>query len=126
VTTFAVMAGVVGANLSPGVVLILGIANLLADGFSMAAANFTDTKAELDEYEQLRRLEERHVDLAPEREREEIRRIFTAKGFKGDALRVTRSPLKAALMTSSPSCCAVARPSSPTPWSLPTLCGPRR
>jgi len=69
------------------VVLILGIANLLADGFSMAAANFTGTKAEIDEYEQLRRLEERHVDLAPEREREEIRQIFTAKGFKGERSR---------------------------------------
>ncbi|MGV1015589.1 MAG: VIT1/CCC1 transporter family protein, partial [Methyloceanibacter sp.] len=38
VTTFAIMAGVVGASLSAGVVLILGVANLLADGFSMAAA----------------------------------------------------------------------------------------
>src|SRR3990172_7174180 len=86
VTTFAIMAGVVGASLSPGVVLILGIANLLADGFSMAAANYTGTKAELDEYAQLRCMEERHVDLAPEGEREEVRQIFQAKGFEGEAL----------------------------------------
>lgn len=86
VTTFAIMAGVVGASLSPTVVIILGIANLLADGFSMAAANFTGTKAEQDEYQQLRHMEERHVELAPEGEREEIRQIFRAKGFKGDAL----------------------------------------
>jgi VIT1/CCC1 family predicted Fe2+/Mn2+ transporter len=125
VTTFAIMAGVVGANLSPGVVLILGIANLLADGFSMAAANYTGTKAELDEYRQLRRMEERHVALAPDGEREEIRQIFQAKGFKGEALETAvnvitarrerwidtmmaeehgmpamiRSPLRAALMT---------------------------
>jgi VIT1/CCC1 family predicted Fe2+/Mn2+ transporter len=125
VTTFAIMAGVVGANLSPGVVLILGIANLLADGLSMAAANYTGTKAEVDEYKQLRRMEERHVALAPDGEREEIRQIFQAKGFKGAALEtavdvitarrerwidtmmaeehgmpaVIRSPLRAALMT---------------------------
>jgi VIT1/CCC1 family predicted Fe2+/Mn2+ transporter len=125
VTTFAVMAGVVGANLSSGIVIILGLANLLADGFSMAAANFTGTKAERDEYDQLRNMEERHVALAPDGEREEIRQIFLAKGFEGEALEgavkaitsqrkrwidtmmaeehgmpaVIRSPLKAALMT---------------------------
>lgn len=86
VTTFAIMAGVVGANLSSTVVIILGVANLLADGFSMAAGNFTGTKAERDEYDQLRRMEERHIDLAPEGEREEVRQIFRAKGFAGDAL----------------------------------------
>ena len=40
VTTFAVVAGVAGANLSPRIVLILGISNLLADGFSMGASNY--------------------------------------------------------------------------------------
>lgn len=125
VTTFAIMAGVVGASLSSSVVVILGIANLLADGFSMAAANYTGTKAEQDEYQQLRDMEERHVALAPEGEREEIRQIFKAKGFEGDALEtavgvitdhqdrwidmmmaeehgmpaVLRSPMKAAIMT---------------------------
>ena len=86
VTTFAIMAGVVGANLSSTVVVVLGIANLLADGFSMAAGNFTGTKAQRDEYEQLRRMEERHIELAPEGEREEIRQIFKAKGFEGESL----------------------------------------
>ena len=83
VTTFAIVAGVVGADLSARVVLILGAANLLADGFSMAAGNYSATKAELDDYERLRRMEERHIRLAPEGEREEIRQLFQAKGFDG-------------------------------------------
>ena len=40
VTTFAVVAGVAGARLSTAVVLIMGMSNLLADGFSMAASNY--------------------------------------------------------------------------------------
>ncbi|MEN8374037.1 MAG: VIT1/CCC1 transporter family protein [Gemmatimonadota bacterium] len=45
ITTFAVAAGVAGANLSPAVVLILGGANLLADGFSMGASNFLSVRS---------------------------------------------------------------------------------
>ena len=86
VTTFAIMAGVVGAGLETRVVLILGTCNLLADGLSMAAANYSSTKTEIDEYEHVRRMEERHVELAPEGEREEVRQIFQSKGFEGKAL----------------------------------------
>lgn len=46
VTTFAVVAGVAGARLSAGIVIVLGLANLFADGFSMAASNFASTRAE--------------------------------------------------------------------------------
>lgn len=48
VTTFAIIAGVVGAQLSTEVVLILGSANLLADGFSMAVSNYLSAKSEHD------------------------------------------------------------------------------
>ena len=87
VTTFAVVSGVVGAQLSPWTILILGFANLFADGFSMAASNFLGTKAELDDWHRLERIENRHIDLAPEGEREEIRQIFQLKGFEGNDLR---------------------------------------
>lgn len=46
ITTFAVVAGVAGASLSANVVLILGVANLLADGFSMGASNFLSIRSE--------------------------------------------------------------------------------
>lgn len=86
VTTFAIVAGAVGADLSNRYLLILGVANLLADGFSMAAANYSGTKAEIEEYNFVRHMEERHIEHEPEGEREEIRQIFSAKGFKGKTL----------------------------------------
>lgn len=46
VTTFAVIAAAAGALLSPGIVIILGLANLLADGFSMGASNFLAIRSE--------------------------------------------------------------------------------
>ncbi|SHM79969.1 VIT1/CCC1 transporter family protein [Roseibium suaedae] len=86
VTTFAIVAGSLGAQLPSSVVLILGLANLLADGFSMAAANYTGTKTEIDDFRRLRLIEEKHIRLAPEGEREEIRQIFRTKGYRGAEL----------------------------------------
>ncbi|MGI9407997.1 MAG: VIT1/CCC1 transporter family protein [Hyphomicrobiaceae bacterium] len=86
VTTFAIVAGVVGADMSSRVILILGVANLLADGFSMAAGNYSGTKAEADERAQLAANEERHIKLYPDGEREEVRQILEAKGLSGATL----------------------------------------
>lgn len=48
VTTFAVVSGVAGATLNPSIVLILGAANLFADGFSMGMSNFLSRRSEMD------------------------------------------------------------------------------
>ena len=86
VTTFAVVAGAAGAALSPGIVIILGFANLLADGFSMASGNFLSERTQRDFVEKERKREEWEVDNVPEGEIEEIREIFRKKGFKGKDL----------------------------------------
>lgn len=48
ITTFAVVAGVVGGQLSPAVIVIIGLANLFADGFSMATSNYLAITSEHD------------------------------------------------------------------------------
>jgi vacuolar iron transporter family protein len=86
VTTFAVVAGAMGGGLEQTVVLILGFANLIADGFSMAVGNYLSTKSEGERLEQARANELRHIAQFPEGEREEIRQIFAQKGFSGETL----------------------------------------
>ena len=86
ITTFAVVAGVVGAELSAKVILILGFANLLADGFSMAAANYSGVKTVVDDMARIRAIEEKHIRLEPDGEREEVRQILAAKGLAGEVL----------------------------------------
>ena len=86
VTTFAVVAGAAGAQMPAAVAIILGLANLLADGFSMAASNYQRAKSEHDLLQKARTIEEMHVREVPEGEREEVRQIFAAKGFQGAVL----------------------------------------
>lgn len=86
VTTFAVVAGAVGASLDSSIVIILGFANLLADGFAMSVGAYLSTKAERDRYKKNEDIEYWEVDNLPEKERQEITEIYAAKGFKGELL----------------------------------------
>lgn len=86
VTTFAVVSGVVGANLESKTILILGFANLIADGFSMAAGNYLGTKTELQECQLLEDFEHKQVSINPEGEEEEVKQILSSQGFSGDLL----------------------------------------
>ena len=86
VTTFAIVAGVEGAGLSHGVIVALGIANILADGFSMAAANYSGTKAELDDRKRIVRIEEDHIENHRDGELEELRQILAQRGLSGEVL----------------------------------------
>ena len=86
VTTFAVVAGSAGAGLPVSVVLILGFANLIADGFSMSVGAYLSTRSERDNYEKHRQIEYQEIEDMPELEREEIREIYRQKGFSGELL----------------------------------------
>ncbi len=86
VTTFAVAAGALGGGFSSAVVIVLGFANLLADGFSMAVSNYLRAKSEREEVEAARKREEQHIKEIPEGETLEIKQIFEEKGFTGETL----------------------------------------
>ncbi len=86
VTTFAVVAGAAGANLDSSIVIILGFANLIADGFAMSVGSYLSNKSELERYEKHEQIEYWEIDNLPEKEREEIREIYAGKGFEGELL----------------------------------------
>ena len=75
ITTFAVVSGSVGAGFPSSVAVILGFANLIADGFSMAVSNYEPSKTEQEYIESIKKAEEM-----------EIRQIFEAKGFSEELL----------------------------------------
>ena len=66
VTTFAVVSGVSGAGLPAGVLIILGVANLVAAGFSMGISNFLGNRAEQQQRAHTRHEEEYHMRPGPE------------------------------------------------------------
>jgi VIT1/CCC1 family predicted Fe2+/Mn2+ transporter len=86
VTTFAIVAGVRGAELSEVTILILGLSNVVADGFSMSAGNYLATKAEQDKYELAKAHEELQTETNPSGEKEELRQIYRRMGVTGDLL----------------------------------------
>ena len=88
VTTFAIVSGVAGAALGAGVVLILGLANLLADGLSMATGAYLSSKSEREYYDEERRREAWEVEHFPEGERAELVEIHKAAGYSEEDARL--------------------------------------
>lgn len=86
ITTFAIVSGVAGADLSTSIAVILGLANVLADGFSMAVSGYLKARSDVQTLEQYASIEANHIKVCPEGEREEVRQIYIGKGFSGELL----------------------------------------
>lgn len=86
VTTFAVVAGAAGAHLDSVIIIILGMANLIADGFSMSVGAYLSKKSEIQQYERHKQIEYWEIEQWPDKEKEEIREIYAQKGLKGKLL----------------------------------------
>lgn len=97
VTTFAIVSGVVGGHLSYWAIIVLGLSNVIADGFSMAASNFLGTKSEHEEYLQAQLAQKSRIQTDGDAERDRIRRLFAQEGIEEPELEqltqmVTRNP----------------------------------
>lgn len=86
VTTFAVVSGVMGASLEASIILILGFANLLGDGFSMATGAFLSARSEREVYRRERQQAAEQVVNEPEKEKGVLAEIYEEQGYpKKDA-----------------------------------------
>jgi VIT1/CCC1 family predicted Fe2+/Mn2+ transporter len=86
VNVLGVILGVAAATSDPRIVLVAGLAATFAESVSMGAVAYTSTLAEADFYESERAREYRHLQEVPKLEREEIRKLYQDKGFRGELL----------------------------------------
>jgi vacuolar iron transporter family protein len=96
----SLILGVAGASSNSSVILLSGVAGLLAGAFSMAAGEFVSVRSQREMYEYQIGLERLELDQYPEEEAEELALIYAAKGMpKEEALELARriiaDPVKA-------------------------------
>lgn len=86
ITTFAIISSAAGASLPSLVIVILGLANIVADGLSMGASNYLGGKSEQDFAKNQKQKEIWEIKHLKELEVDEIREIYEKKGFRGKDL----------------------------------------
>ncbi len=86
VAAFAVTSGVAGAFNSQGIVVMAGMAEMLGGAVSMGLAAYISARSQFEFYQSEIQRERDEITRWPERERDEIRGIYRAKGFRGDLL----------------------------------------
>jgi VIT1/CCC1 family predicted Fe2+/Mn2+ transporter len=86
VNILGIILGVIAGGGSKTVLLATGFAAAFTESVSMGAVGYTSALSERDYYAAERAREEAEIDATPEAERQEIRDIYSGKGFSGDLL----------------------------------------
>jgi VIT1/CCC1 family predicted Fe2+/Mn2+ transporter len=84
VSNTSLIMGVAGAGASAGLVLLSGIAGLLAGAFSMAAGEYVSVRSQREMYEYQIGLEREELEQYPEEEEAELALIYEARGLTKD------------------------------------------
>jgi vacuolar iron transporter family protein len=87
VSNLSLIMGVTGAGVSNKVVLLAGVAGLLAGAFSMGAGEYISMRTQREVFERLIHLEAHELAMEPEEEREELADIYRRKGVPDDLAR---------------------------------------
>ena len=97
---FGLVAGVIGAAVSPHIVLLSGIAGMIADALSMGASGYLAAKSEQEVYAHEIAMEKEEIRIMPEVEQDELALVYQAKGVEPGIARqmaaeVMRDPQRA-------------------------------
>lgn len=84
VSNASLIMGMAGATMDHRVILVAGVAGLLAGAFSMAAGEYVSVRSQREMYEYQIGLEEKELELYPEEEKEELALIYEARGLSKD------------------------------------------
>jgi predicted membrane protein (TIGR00267 family) len=79
---FGLVAGVIGASVAPHIVLISGLAGMIADALSMGSSGYLAAKSEQEVYAHEIAMEREEIEMMPELEQEEMALIYEAKGIE--------------------------------------------
>ncbi len=86
VASFAVTSGVAGAFTTGNIAVMAGLAEMLGGAISMGLAAFISARSQIEFYLSEIAREHDEIEKFPDRERDEIREIYAAKGFTGNLL----------------------------------------
>ena len=97
---FGLVAGVIGGGVAPHIVLVSGIAGMIADALSMGSSGYLAAKSEAEVYAHEIAMEKEEIRIMPEVEQDELALVYQAKGIEAGTARrmaadVMRDPQRA-------------------------------